>query len=133
MKTNSPAWDLTPNLYLTRNESEIIDCLVDHHEMPNEFDENHVISFFNDTDLHLVLYFSKQEDRGFQMYVIKDFSVHVDDLILLRELFGRLITDGFSVLVLQKAQYRIDPCLQQPSFQLLSHRLPIYTVHNQQA
>jgi hypothetical protein len=108
MKTHSPAWDLTPNLYLTRNESDIIDCLVDHHEMPTDFEENHVISFFNDTDLHLVLYFSKQGDKGFQMYVIKDFSVHVKDMILLRELFGRLIEDGLSVLVLQKAQYRID-------------------------
>lgn len=123
MKTHATAWDLTPNLYLTRNESEIIDCLVDHHEMPVEFDENHVISFFNDTDLHLVLYFSKQEDRGFQMYVIKDFSIHVDDMILLRELFGRLITDGFSVLVLQKAQYRIDHIISMSkTFRAMLHK-----------
>lgn len=123
MKTNSPAWNLTPNLYMTSDEIEIIDCLVDHREMPTKLEENHVIPFFNSTDLFLVLYFSKEDDRGFQMYIVRDFSIHVDDLILLRELFGRLIRDGLSVDVLQKAQYRLDNIISMAStFRAMIHK-----------
>ena len=108
MKEFMSDWELTPNLFLTKNEVEIIDCLVDHREMPVKFEENHVISFYNDKDFHLVLYFSEQEDRGFQMYIVRDFSIHVEDLIILHQLFGKLICDGLSVHILSKAQNQID-------------------------
>lgn len=123
MKANAPAWDLTPNLYLTSNQTEIIDCLVDHHEMPVKFEEDQVISFFNATDLFLVLYFSKKEDRGFQMYVVRDFSINVNDLILLHQLFDRLIVDGLSVSVLQKAQFQIDNIIYMAdTFRAMIHK-----------
>jgi len=108
MKEFTSDWALTPNLFLTKNEVEIIDCLVDHREMPAKFEENHVISFYNGQDFHLVLYFSELQDRGFHMYVVRDFSVNVEDLILLHQLFGKLISDGLSIHILSKAQNQID-------------------------
>jgi hypothetical protein len=123
MKANTLSWDLTPNLYLTSNETEIIDCLVDHQEMPVKFEEDHVISFFNATDLFLVLYFSKEDDRGFQMYIVRDFSMHVKDMILLHQLFDRLIIDGLRVSVLQKAQFQIDHIIYMAdTFRAMIHK-----------
>jgi len=123
MKEFTSDWALTPNLFLTKNEVEIIDCLVDHREMPVKFEENHVISFYNDNDFHLVLYFSELEDRGFQMYVVKDFSVNVDDLILLHELFGKLISDGLSIHILSKAQNQIDNIIYMSNtFRAMIHK-----------
>jgi hypothetical protein len=123
MKTNPLSWNLTPNLYLTSNETEIIDCLVDHQEMPAKFEEDRVISFFNATDLFLVLYFSKEDDRGFQMYIIKDFSRNVNDMILLHQLFDKLISDGLRVNILQKAQFQINHIIYMAdTFRIMIHK-----------
>jgi hypothetical protein len=108
MKKFTSDWALTSNLFLSKNEVEIIDHLVDHQEMPLNLEEDRVISFYQDNDFHLVLYFSQQQDRGFHMYVVKDFSANTGDLILLHELFGKLITDNLSIHMLSKAQNKID-------------------------
>lgn len=118
-----PSQYLTPNLYISRNESEIIDCLVDHHEMPRDFEESKVISFFAGKDFHLVLYFPQLSDRGFQMFVVRDFSVHVDELFALRELFGRLIEDGHNMRQMKKAQYRVDHLIHMArTFRAMMHK-----------
>lgn len=123
MKEFTSDWALTPNLFLTKNEVEIIDCLVDHLEMPAKFEENHVISFYNDQDFHLVLYFSEKEDKGFQMYVVRDFSVNVEDLIILYQLFGKLINDGLSIHILSKAQNKIDNIIYMSNtFRAMIHK-----------
>ncbi|WP_247233818.1 hypothetical protein [Telluribacter sp. SYSU D00476] len=114
---------LTPNLYITRNEADIIDCLVDHQEMPHSFDDNKVISFFSGKDFHLVLFFPQQEDRGFQMYIVQDFSVHVDELFALREMFGQLIEAGQNVRLMKKAQYRVDNLIHMArTFRAMMHK-----------
>jgi hypothetical protein len=123
MKANPLSWNLTPNLYFTSNETEIIDCLADHQEMPVKFEEDRVISFFNATDLFLVLYFSKEDDRGFQMYIIKDFSRNVKDMVLLHQLFDKLITDGLRVNILQKAQFQINHIIYMAdTFRAMIHK-----------
>ena len=99
---------LTAHLSITRNENEIIDCLVDHGEMPANFDASQVTTFYSGEDLHLVLYFAHQYDRGFQMYVIEDFSVHQNELILLRDLFGRMVQEGDGKDIFRQAHYRLD-------------------------
>ena len=99
---------ITPNLYMTRDESPIIDLLVDHKEMPTDFESSHVLSFYHERNFHLALYFPNQEDRGFHMYVVQDFSVHVDDLIILREIFASLINQGYDFPVLKKAHNQTD-------------------------
>jgi|GEM_PF-691775 hypothetical protein len=112
MKNYSNNFYITPNLLVTQEETEIIDCLTDHNEMPTDFEESCVRSFFMDKDFHLVLYFPQKEDPGFQMFVIQDFSVHVEELLILRDLFGQLIQQGQNALFMQKAHCVVDDIIQ---------------------
>jgi hypothetical protein len=113
---------LTPHLLLTRHETEIIDLLVDRDEMPKDFDENQVRSFFVGKDFHLVLYFPQEKDRGFQMFVVRDFSIHIEELLMLRELFSQLIQQGQNTSLLKKAHYRVDNIiLMAGTFRALMH------------
>ena len=99
---------LTPHMYITNEESEIIDALVDHHEMPKKFDTDKVISYFDGQNFCLVLYFANSQDRGFQMFVVNDFSVNVDELYLLSPSLGSLLQKGISVHLLSQAKNRVD-------------------------
>ena len=99
---------ITPNLYITRDESIIVDLLVDVKEMPKDFDNSCVFSFYNNRDFHLILFFPDEKDRGFHMYVVEDFSIHVDDLIILRGIFAQLISQDYDIHILQKAHNQID-------------------------
>ena len=111
MKSSTNSVHLTSNLSITNDENYIIDCLVDHDEMPANFESSHVISFYAQTDLYLVLYFPQQDDRGFQMYIIEDFTKNIDDVVFLREMFVQLINEGHSPEVLKKAHYKVDSIL----------------------
>ncbi len=108
MSHRPESFKISPDLLVTRCETEIIDLLVDHKEMPQDFGKDHVRSFFNGNDFHLVIYFHQEQDRGFQMFVVNDFSLHVEELHLLRELFVQLIKQGYSPATLKKAHYRVD-------------------------
>ena len=99
---------ITPNLYLTRDEEFIIDNLVDFNEMPKDLSRDHSIAFFAGEDLHLVLYFANCQDRGFQMYVVRDFSVNVEDMYLLSNSLSRLIQNGYKQHLIENAKGRID-------------------------
>lgn len=113
---------LTPHLSITRRETDIIDCLTDHNEMPRDFEENQVRSFFVGKDFHLVLYFSHEQDRGFQMFVVHDFSIHMDELRILRDLLAQLIQQGQNVAMMKKAHYRVDHILHMAhTFRALMH------------
>jgi len=111
MKSPANSVYLTSNISITNDEEYIIDCLVDRDEMPTNFDISHVVSFYVKTDLYLVLYFPQLEDRGFQMYVVEDFSQHIDDLAYLREMFRQLINEGHNPEILKKAHYKVDSIL----------------------
>ena len=111
MKSSPNSVYLTSNISITNDEEYIIDCLVDRDEMPSNFDMSHVISFYIKTDLYLVLYFPQLEDRGFQMYVVDDFSQNIDDLVFLREVFMQLINEGHNPELLKKAHYKVDSIL----------------------
>lgn len=113
---------ITPNLLLTRQETEILDFLIDRNEMPKDFDENQVKSFFVGKDFHLVLYFPQEQDRGFQMFVVRDFSIHVEELFILRDIFSQLIQQGHSTPLMKKAHYRVDNIIHMAhTFRALMH------------
>lgn len=123
MQTIQDTFSITPNLYVTRRETDIIDCLTDHNEMPRDFDQNQVRSFFAGIDFHLVLYFSQEQDRGFQMFVVRDFSIHVDELFMLRDLLAQLIQQGKNLAMMKKAHYRVDHILRMAhTFRALMHK-----------
>lgn len=111
MQETNDTFAITPNLLVTRRETDIIDCLSDHNEMPRDFEANQVRSFFAGKDFHLVLYFACQQDRGFQMFVVRDFSIHVNELFMLRDLLAQLIGQEQNVAMMKKAHYRVDHIL----------------------
>mgnify|MGYP000294742732 CR=1 FL=1 len=122
MNNTPESFHITPHLLITRNETQIIDFLTDHNEMPKDFDENHVRSFFVEKDFHLVLFFPQQSDRGFQMFVVRDFSIHVEELFILKDLFSQLIQQGQNVAMMKKAHYRIDHMIHMArTFRALMH------------
>lgn len=99
---------LTPHLYMTNQEVEIIDALVDHQEMPKRFDHDRVISYFEGKDYCLVLYFANQSDRGFQKYVVSNFSVNVEEMCMLSHSLAQMIDEGYNVHILAQAKNRVD-------------------------
>lgn len=103
-----PSVYLTPHLYMTNEEVAIIDALIDHHEMPSQFDTNRVISYFEGENFCLVLYFADIHDRGFQKYVVNDFSVNVEDMYILSASLRNMIVSGCNVHLLSQAKNRVD-------------------------
>lgn len=99
---------LTTHLSIIRDEHEIVDYLIDHNEMPANYDANHVTTFYVGPDLHLVIYYSEESDRGFQMYVVEDFSVNVKELVLLRDMFARMVREYEQNSIFRKAHYQLD-------------------------
>lgn len=103
---------LTPHLYMTNEEVAIVDALIDHHEMPQKFDSNRVISYFEGENFCLVLYFADLRDRGFQKYVVNDFSVNVEEMCYLSSSFSKMIESGYNIHLLSQAKNRVDHIIQ---------------------
>lgn len=99
---------VTPNLLLTRKDGIVIDALVDHNELPTDWNRDQLISFFSKENFYLVLYFSKYDDKGFQMFIVNDFARNVEDLVILSNTFSELIVRGQTNHLFKKALYRID-------------------------
>ncbi|MFN8343862.1 MAG: hypothetical protein U0X91_02600 [Spirosomataceae bacterium] len=106
---------LTPHLYMTNEEVAIVDGLIDHHEMPEKFDNNRVISYFEGENFCLVLYFANTEDRGFQKYVVNDFSVNVEEMYYLSDSFSKMIESGYNIHLLSQARNRVDNLIRMSS------------------
>ncbi len=113
----------TPNLYITRNDGEIIDMLVDKGLFFKNLSSNQLVSFFNDEDFCLVLYFADDYDRGFQMFVIRDFCVHVDELIALSYTFKNLLKAGYNYKFFSEAKGKIDDAIYlAPTFRVMLNK-----------
>ena len=103
-----PSVYLTSHLYMTNEEVGIIDNLIDHHEMPKHFDKDKMISYFEGEDFCLVLYFANQQDKGFQKYVVENFSVNVEEMCMLSDTLGKMIAEGYNVQILGQAKNKVD-------------------------
>lgn len=112
---------LTPHLYTTVSEVEIIDCLVDYGYMPKQFDQNQVISFVKNENFYLVLFLAKQDgQKGFLMYEILDFTMHEREIYLMSCLFKELAAANANNNTYRKAQYKLDEVLGMvPTFRAL--------------
>lgn len=108
---------LTPSLYVTNNDVEIIDALVDNGEMFKSFSQSQVTSFLRGEDFYLVLFFADDYDRGFTMYVVEDFSVRVDDLLQLAGAMQELLRQGYSYKVFSAAKSKVEQMIHMaPTF-----------------
>ncbi|CAG4991382.1 hypothetical protein DYBT9275_00738 [Dyadobacter sp. CECT 9275] len=116
---------LTEHMYMTRDEVIIIDLLTDHHEMPSGYESDQAIKFFHKDNLHLVLYFATPGDRGFQMFVVEDFSQHTDELLILKDIFLMLISQGYSSFIFRKAYDQVENLIYMSgTFRAMSPRYP---------
>lgn len=112
-----------PNLMVTTDELEIIDCLVDHGQMPKDFSRDYVTSFFVEDDLYLVLYFADNQDKGFHLYVIKDFSMNVREMQHLSRIFGGLLESGFNYSMMKQAKDEMDTFIAMaPTFRAMLNK-----------
>lgn len=111
---------LTPNLYVTNNDVEIIDALVDNRAMFKSFSHSQTTSFMRGEDFHLVLFFADDYDRGFTMYVVEDFSVRVDDLLQLAGALQELLNQGYNYKLFHAAKSQVEQMIHMaPTFRAM--------------
>lgn len=112
--------NLTPNFYITNNDVEIIDALVDNGEMFKDFSRSQVTSFLWGEDFALVLFFADDYDRGFTMYVVRDFSVNVRDMAQLIFAIDEILNQGYNYRLFHAARSKVEEMLYMaPTFRAM--------------
>ena len=114
-----------PNEYLhvTKDEVEIIDTLVDNNLMFTDFSRNRVLCFMRDEDLCLVMYFALDYDRGFVMYVVRDFSTHVRTMMWLTTIFKQLVSEGYNEDMMLDAIHQVQNMIgMAPTFRAVFNK-----------
>jgi hypothetical protein len=115
---------LTPNLFTTINEEEILDYLVDNNQFPKQFTSTQVISFLQDEDFYLILFIiSPEGKRGFVMYKVFDFSMNMDEMYRLSLMFNELMKVTEDNYPYRLAKYKIDQMIGMAStLRMLFHK-----------
>ena len=115
---------LTPNLFTTINEEEILDYLVDNNQFPKQFTSTQVISFLQDEDFYLILFIiSPEGKRGFVMYKVFDFSMNMDEMYKLSLMFNELMKVTEDNYPYRLAKYKIDQMIGMAStLRMLFHK-----------
>lgn len=108
MTAETQIQQVTDNLYITNNEVEILDSLVDSKNMFYDFSKNKVVSFISEMDFNLVLYNASNRDSGFTMYVVKNFCEHEGDLVLLRNVFDSILKSGVNDYLMRMAKSKVE-------------------------
>ncbi len=112
--------NLTPNFYITNDDEEIIDALVDHGKMVQDFSVSQVTSFLADQDFCLAFYFADEVDRGFSMYIIRDFSVNIREMIQLEYVLDQIMDHGYNYHLFHSARSKVDEMLYMaPTFRAM--------------
>jgi hypothetical protein len=115
---------LTPNLFTSINEEEILDYLVDNNQFPKQFNSTQVISFLQNEDFYLILFIvSPEGKRGFVMYKVFDFSMNMDEMYRLSSTFSELMKTVEDNYPYRMAKYKIDQMIGMAStFRMLFHK-----------
>ncbi|MFC0186223.1 hypothetical protein SAMN04515674_11872 [Pseudarcicella hirudinis] len=123
MTQSSQAIYLLKDLYVTKEEVEIIDSLVDSQQMFYDFSKNKVVSFIQETDFHLVIYNADENDKGFTMYIVKDFCNHEEELVYLRNIFQALVQQGVNIHTMRAARSKVEDIFYMlETFRALFHK-----------
>ncbi|MBS1744007.1 MAG: hypothetical protein JST81_13320 [Bacteroidetes bacterium] len=67
------------------NDEEILDFLTDVDVRFTEFDADRITSFYVGTNYNLLLFFSKEGDKGFHLFTIENFKYNLPDFNALKE------------------------------------------------
>jgi hypothetical protein len=115
---------LTSNLYTSTNEVEILDALVDNGLFPKQFERTQVFSFLKDEDFYLIIFMvSATGHRGFLMYKVMDFSVHLEELYMLSSTFSGLMKAVEDNYPYRMAKHKIDEIIgMAATFRALFHK-----------
>lgn len=115
---------LTPNLFTTINEEEILDYLVDNNQFPKQFNSTQVISFLQGEDFYLTLFIvSPEGKRGLVMYKVFDFSMNMDEMYKLSMTFSELMKTVEDNYPYRMAKYKIDQMIGMAStLRMLFHK-----------
>ena len=115
---------LTPNLFTTVNEEEILDYLIDNDQFPKQFNRTQVISFLQNEDFYLILFIvSPEGKRGFVMYKVFDFSMNMAEMYRLSMTFSELMKTMEDNYPYRMAKYKIDQMIGMAStLRVLFHK-----------
>ena len=115
---------LTPNLFTSVNEEEILDYLIDNDQFPKQFNRTQVISFLQNEDFYLVLFIvSPEGKRGFLMYKVFDFSMNMEEMYRLSMTFSELMKTVEDNYPYRMAKYKIDQMIGMAStLRVLFHK-----------
>lgn len=73
------------------NDVEIVDLLTDLNIRFENFDRDMIFSFYQDDNYNLLLFTSKENDKGFNLFTINDVKNNLNDLELLKSYFEDLV------------------------------------------
>lgn len=90
------------------NDEEILDFLTDNNYKLEDFKKDKVISFYYEKDYNLLLFFSKDGDKGFQLFTVKDVKSNPTDLQLLKDFFTGLLNVTLEKGMIEKSIKQID-------------------------
>lgn len=66
-------------------DEEILDFLTDVDVRFAEFDADRITSFYVGIDYYLLLFFSKESDKGFHLFTVENFKYNLPDLNSLKQ------------------------------------------------
>lgn len=115
---------LTSNLYTSTNEVEILDILIDNGHLPKHFNSTQVVSFLRDEDFYLILFIVNPNGRkGFLMYKVLDFSIHLEELYMLSATFAGLMQAVEDNYPYRMAKHKVEQIMTMAAtFRALFHK-----------
>lgn len=75
------------------NDAEILDFITDIDIRFTDFTSDRVSSFYYGKDYNLLLFFSKDGDKGFHLFTVENFKDNLVDLQLLNKFLFNLLND----------------------------------------
>jgi hypothetical protein len=92
---------------LVHDEVEIIDFLVDHNAMIQDFTRSQLLWFFVEENFHIVLYLVEGEKAKFEKFVVNRFAENMNDMIALWNKFDQRIRNNEEVRTLKLAKNKV--------------------------
>ena len=96
------------NLTLSHDEVEIIDFLVDHNAMIDDFSKSQLMWFFVEENFHIVLFLAEGEKTRFERYIVECFSENMNDMIALWNKFDKRIRNSEEVRIMKLAKNKVN-------------------------
>lgn len=112
------------NLSPVNDEVEIIDFLVDHNAMIQDFSRSQMKWFFVDEDFYVILFLAEEGKQSFESYKIEHFSENMNDMIALWNSFDQRISNNEEVRIMKLAKNKVHDLIAiSETFRALFNRI----------